>query len=171
MSIVTAANQKSAWRGYEYYCDNKVKSITKIDDTHYSGEVSGSENAPYSVTIDLKHPKRSKCTCPFANGYKVCKHMVALYFEAFPKEAEDYIRNIEIAKKEREEFYEELPDRVEEYVRNLSKSKLQDLALNLIYNLSDYELEEFAFNYLNDDFDDEYDDDFDEYDDEDEYFL
>ena len=72
---------------------------------------------------------------------------------------------------EGEEFYEELPDRIEEYVRNLSKSKLQDLALNLIYNLSDYELEEFAFNYLNDDFDDEYDDNFDDYDDEDEYFL
>ena len=105
MSIATAASQKSAWRGYEYYYDDKVKSITKIDDIHYSGEVysgevSGSENTPNSVTIDLEHPKRSKCTCPFANGYKVCKHMVALYFKAFPEEAEDYIRKI----KEEENF-------------------------------------------------------------------
>lgn len=105
MSIATAASQKSAWRGYEYYYDDKVKFITKIDDTHYSGEVysgevSGSENTPNSVTIDLEHPKRSKCTCPFANGYKVCKHMVALYFKAFPEETEDYIRKI----KEEENF-------------------------------------------------------------------
>lgn len=44
MSIETAANRKSASRGYQYYCDNKVKSVAKIDDTHYSGEVSGSGN-------------------------------------------------------------------------------------------------------------------------------
>ena len=160
MSIETAANRKSASRRYQYYCDNKVKSVAKIDDTHYSGEVSGSGNTPYSVTIDLEHPKRSKCTCPFANGHKVCKHMVALYFEVFPEEADKYIRKIEETENEREEFFEELPERIEEYVRNLSKSELQELALSLIYNLSDYELEEFAFDYLGEDFDD----DFDEYD-------
>ena len=114
MSIETAANRKSASRGYDYYCKNKVKSVTKINDTHYSGEVSGSEPTPYSVTIDLEHPKRSKCTCPFANGYKVCKHMVALYFEVFPKEADEYIRRIEEAENEREEFFEELPEELPE---------------------------------------------------------
>lgn len=160
MSIETAANRKSASRGYQYYRDNKVKSVAKIDDTHYSGEVSGSGNTPYSVTIDLEHPKRSKCTCPFANGHKVCKHMVALYFEVFPEEAYKYIRKIEEDENERVVFFEELPERIEEYVRNLSKSELQELALSLIYNLSDYELEEFAFDYLGEDFDD----DFDEYD-------
>lgn len=160
MSIETAANRKSASRGYDYYCKNKVKSVTKIDDTHYSGEVSGSGNTPYSVTIDLEHPKRSKCTCPFANGHKVCKHMVALYFEVFPEEADKYIRKIEEDENEREEFFEELPERIEEYVRNLSKSELQELALSLIYNLSDYELEEFALYYLDDDFDEhDYDED------------
>lgn len=161
MSIETAANRKSASRGYDYYCKNKVKSVAKIDDTHYSGEVSGSGNTPYSVTIDLEHPKRSKCTCPFANGHKVCKHMVALYFEVFPEEADKYIRKIEEAENEREEFFEELPERIEEYVRNLSKSELQELALSLIYNLSEYELEEFALYYLDDDFDEH---DYDEYD-------
>ncbi len=165
MSIETAANRKSAWRGYEYYSEDKVKFITKIDDTHYSGEVSGSGNTPYSVTIDLEHPKRSKCTCPFANGYKVCKHMVALYFKAFPEEASDYIRKAEEAESEREEFFEELPDRIEEYVRSLSKSELQELALSLIYNLSEYELEKFAFYHLDDAlYEDDYEDDFDEYD-------
>ena len=131
MSIETAANRKSASRGYDYYYDNKVKSVTKIDDTHYSGEVLGSEPTPYSVTIDLEHPKRSKCTCPFANGYKVCKHMVALYFKVFPEEAHEYIRRIKEAENEREEFFEELPERIEEYVRNLTKSELQELALSL----------------------------------------
>ena len=169
MSIETAASQKSAWRGYEYYREGKVESITKIDNTHYSGEVSGSDTTPYTVTIDLEHPKRSKCTCPFANGYKVCKHMVALYFKAFPKEAEDYIRRIEEAEKEREEYFEELPDRFEAYVRGLSKSELQDLAMSLISNLSEYELEDFALYYLDNDFEDDFneydcdeDDDYDE---------
>lgn len=171
MSIATAASQKSAWRGYEYYYYDKVKSITKIDDTHYSGEVSGSGNKLYSVTIDLEHPKRSKCTCPFANGYKVCKHMVALYFKAFPEEARDYIRKIQEAENEREEYFEELPDRIEEFVRNLSKSELQDLALSLIYDLSEYELEDFALYYLDNDLDeDDYEENFDEDDYDDDYF-
>ena len=169
MSIETAANRKSASRGYQYYCDNKVKSVAKIDDTHYSGEVSGSGNTPYSVTIDLEHPKRSKCTCPFANGHKVCKHMVALYFGVFPEEADKYIRKIEEDENEREEFFEELPERIEEYVRGLSKSKLQELALSLIYNLSEYELEEFALDYLHEDFEDDFGEyDYDEDDDYDE---
>ncbi|MDD5923272.1 MAG: SWIM zinc finger family protein [Clostridia bacterium] len=165
MSIETAANRKSASRGYQYYCDNKVKSVAKIDDTHYSGEVSGSGNTPYSVTINLEHPKRSKCTCPFANGHKVCKHMVSLYFEVLPKEAEEYIRRIEEAENEREEFFEELPYRIEAYVRGLSKSELQELALSLIGNLSEYELEEFALYHLDNDL--EYD--FDEYDCDEDY--
>lgn len=169
MSIETAANRKSASRGYQYYCDNKVKSVAKIDDTHYSGEVSGSGNTPYSVTIDLEHPKRSKCTCPFANGHKVCKHMVALYFGVFPEEADKYIRKIEETEREKEEFFEELPDRIEEYVRGLSKSELQELALSLICNLSEYELEEFALNYLHEDFEDDFSEyDYDEDDDYDE---
>lgn len=165
MSIETAANRKSASRGYQYYCDNKVKSVAKIDDTHYSGEVSGSGNTPYSVTINLEHPKRSKCTCPFANGHKVCKHMVALYFGVFPEEADKYIRKIEEDENEREEFFEELPERIEEYVRGLSKSELQELALSLIGNLSKYELEEFALYHLDNDL--EYD--FDEYDCDEDY--
>ena len=169
MSIETAANRKSASRGYQYYCDNKVKSVAKIDDTHYSGEVSGSGNTPYSVTIDLEHPKRSKCTCPFANGHKVCKHMVALYFGVFPEEADKYIGKIEEDENEREEFFEELPERIEEYVRGLSKSELQELALSLIYNLSEYELEEFALDYLHEDFEDDFGEyDYDEDDDYDE---
>lgn len=48
-------------------------------------------------------------------------------------------------------------------MRNLSKSELQELALSLIYNLSDYELDEFALYHLDDDlYVDDYEDDFDE---------
>lgn len=91
--------------------------------------------------------------------------MVALYFKAFPEEASDYIRKIEEAESEREEFFEELPDRIEAYVRGLSKFELQELALSLIYNLSEYELEEFALYHLDDDLED----DFDEYDCDEDY--
>ncbi|NMB97839.1 MAG: hypothetical protein GYA02_14710 [Clostridiaceae bacterium] len=38
--------------------------------------------------INIVHPRKSKCNCPHADGRRViCKHMIALYFTVFPKEA------------------------------------------------------------------------------------
>ena len=91
MSFIHLASMESAWRGYEYYKSGKVKNCEKITPDQYEGMVSGSRKKPYQVTIDLKHPRSSECNCPHANGRRVvCKHMVALYFTAFPKEAEAY---------------------------------------------------------------------------------
>lgn len=160
MSIQTAANRKSAWRGYEYYCDGKVRFVTKLDETHYSGAVSGSESEPYNVVIDLEHPKRSTCNCPFANGRKVCKHMVAVFFAAFPEEARRYKAEIDLTIEEEEQYREELPERIERYVNKLTKAELRNIVLELIYELPEYEFERFARDYIDAD---EY------YDDEDEY--
>ena len=148
MSILTAASSKSAWRGYEYYMEDKVQFVKKLDDTHFGGAVTGSEAEPYAVTIDIAHPKRSTCDCPFANGLKVCKHMVAIYFAASPEEAIKFKSAIDRALEEEEQYREELPGRIEKYINRLNKTQLKDLALNLIYKLPEYEFERFVREFI-----------------------
>ena len=148
MNILTTASSKSAWRGYEYFMEDKVQFVKKLDDTHFVGAVTGSEAEPYSVTIDIEHPKRSTCDCPFANGLKVCKHMVAVYFAAFPEEAIKFKAAIDRALEEEEQYREELPGRIEKYINRLNKTELKDLALNLIYELPEYEFEQFVREFI-----------------------
>ena len=148
MSILTAASSKSAWRGYEYFMEDKVQFVKKLDDIHFVGAVTGSEAEPYAITIDIVHPKRSTCDCPFANGLKVCKHMVAVYFTAFPEEAIKFKAAIDRALEEEEQYREELPGRMEKYINKLNKAQLKDLALNLIYELPEYEFERFIREFI-----------------------
>ena len=148
MSILIAASNQSAWRGYEYFMEDKVQFVKKLDDTHFVGAVTGGEVAPYAVTIDIENPKRSTCDCPFANGLKVCKHMVAVYFAAFPEEAIKFKSAIDRALEEEEQYREELPRRIEKYINKLNKTQLKDLALNLIYELPEYEFEQFVNEYI-----------------------
>ena len=148
MSILTAASSKSAWRGYEYFMEDKVQFVKKLDDTHFGGAVAGNEAESYAVTIDIEHPKRSTCDCPFANGLKVCKHMVAIYFAAFPEEAIKFKAAIDRALEEEEQYREELPGRIEKYINKLNKAQLKDLALNLIYELPEYEFEQFVREFI-----------------------
>ena len=148
MSILTAASSKSAWRGYEYFIEDKIQFVKKLDDTHFGGAVAGSETKSYAVTIDIEHPKRSTCDCPFANGLKVCKHMVAIYFAAFPEEAIKFKVAIERALEEEEQYREELPGRIEKFINRLNKTQLKDLALNLIYELPEYEFERFIREFI-----------------------
>lgn len=144
MSILTAASSKSVWRGYEYFVENKVQLVKKIDCAHICGAVVGSEPDPYIVTLDLEHPKRSNCSCPFANGHKVCKHMVAVYFAAFPEEAMKFKAAIDQEAEKVEKYREELPKRIENYVNQLNRSELRELALRLIYELPEWEFECFV---------------------------
>ena len=60
-------------------------------------------NVPYRTIIDVLHPRKSQCNCPFADGRRViCKHMVALLFTELPNEAEAYMLEIEESEKEEE---------------------------------------------------------------------
>ena len=59
MSILTAASSKSAWRGYEYFMEDKVQFVKKLDDTHFGGAVAGNEAESYAVTIDVTVPVAS----------------------------------------------------------------------------------------------------------------
>ena len=90
MSILTSASSSSVSRGYDYYKSNKVHNVNQLNDQEFEGYVDGSLKNPYYVKINIKHPRKSYCDCPHANGNIVCKHMTALYFDLFPDEVEDY---------------------------------------------------------------------------------
>ena len=85
MGLVEIASNNSVWRGMEYYEDKKVIAWEKTGEHTYDGSVSGNKGHTYKVHIDKEHPRKSTCTCPFADGRRVvCKHMIALYFTAEP---------------------------------------------------------------------------------------
>lgn len=91
MSILTSASRASVSRGYDYYNSDRVSEIIQINDDEYEAYVEGNRKTPYYVKINIKHPRKSYCDCPHANGNITCKHMVALYFSIFEDEAEDYL--------------------------------------------------------------------------------
>ena len=70
MGIIDIASSKSVWRGMDYYKQKKVLSCEENDDGTYEGDVAGSDNKKYHVHLDMIHPRKSKCNCPF----------IALYF-------------------------------------------------------------------------------------------
>lgn len=138
MSIRTLASGASAWRGYEYYTEKKVLSITQTGEDEYSGQVAGTAPSPYRVKINTAHVRQSKCNCPHADGRRViCKHMVALFFTAFPDEAEEYIEEVEEFELEEQERMENHYESLREYVKSLSKKELQDELFEALAELSD----------------------------------
>ena len=140
MSIRTLASGASVWRGYEYYEGKKVLSLSQTGEDEYTGQVAGSgpAPAPYQVKINTAHPRQSKCNCPHADGRRViCKHMVALFFAAFPEEAEDYIAEVEEYEREEEQRMEDHYEALRSYVKSLSKKELQDKLFEALAELSD----------------------------------
>lgn len=149
MGLIDVASSASAWRGYEYYKENKVLSIDKINESEYDGEVAGSSKEPYSVHIDILHPKRSTCTCPFAEGNKkVCKHKVALYFSVFPDEADRYSAAVEQAEKEAEEYEEQIYDLVEQKILKMKKSELQNALWQVLMDGPEWVFDRFVREYI-----------------------
>ena len=150
MSILSLASGASASRGYDYYEAHKVIEWTKTGDSVYTGRVAGSYGARYDVTIDVCHPrKNSKCTCPHASGtHRICKHMVALYFAAFPKDAETYYREAVLAAEEAEEEAEQLENAVIDHVNSMSKDELAVALLTLLFDGPEWQMDRFISEYL-----------------------
>ena len=81
-------------RGYEYYRRGLVKDV-KVTDTAVSAVVKGSED--YMVQIDRTDDDEFDpdmyCTCPYADGGNLCKHMAAVLFQVedllWPEESND----------------------------------------------------------------------------------
>lgn len=139
MSILTSASAVSVWRGYEYYTDRKVIRFVQSGPDEYVGEVSGSAAMPYHVKINTVHVRQSKCDCPHADGKRIiCKHMVALYFSAFPEEARRYIAEVESDEREEDEDREAYYEGAVEYVMSLTKKQLQEALLAAILDDEDY---------------------------------
>ncbi len=70
----------------------------------------------YDVFINLEHPRKSKCNCPHSDGKRIiCKHMIALYFSAYPNEAKKYYEDVIKHQEEEERRQEEL-----EYKKSLT---------------------------------------------------
>lgn len=133
MSILSIASNASAWRGYEYYEEKRVLSWKKMSEHEFEGAVAGSKKESYHVMIDIDHPKKSTCNCPHAEGKKiVCKHKIALFFTAFPYEAEKYIAEIEEYEREEEEREKERYNQIAKYVKTLSKEELRISLINAL---------------------------------------
>lgn len=108
MSILTSSSSSSVSRGYDYYKLGKVNNVSQLNNYEFEGYVDGSLKNPYYVKINIKHPRKSYCDCPHANGNIICKHMTALYFELFPDEVDDYESwlNSDYDEYEEDDYYE-----------------------------------------------------------------
>ena len=148
MSLLTTASGKSVYRGYEYFLENKVLSCNQIDDFEYEGAVKGTAQNPYSVHLNLKKPKTSTCDCPFANGLKICKHMVAVFFTAFPDEARKYKAELDDYYEEQEKYEEEFDDMLQNYIKKLSKAELQEALLQVLYDGPEWQFDKFINEYI-----------------------
>ena len=145
MGLLECASGASVWRGYDYYKENKVKNLVETAQGVFTADVEGSTYEPYIVEIDLSHPRKSKCNCPHADGKRIiCKHMVATYFTAFPKEASLFYKEYLETQEEAEQREEELYDRVCEYVWQMKKSDLQQALLELLFNGPEWQYDKFV---------------------------
>lgn len=142
MSLISLASVQSTWRGYEYCCDKKVESYEEVGINLYAGKVKGNGSL-YDVCIDLKHPKKSICNCPHAEGRIICKHMVALYFTLFPDQAEEYIREVEKSEEEREELNRAMDEMLVKHLKSLTKKQLKDNLYELINSLPEWMKEKY----------------------------
>ena len=134
MKLLNLASNNSFWRGVNYHHENRIVSWKNFDENTYQGKVKGSDNAVYDVTIDLAHPRKSVCNCPFAEGRRViCKHMVALNLGIFPEKEQQMLDYIEEQNQMYEQQYEEeMKEReaeIVEYVMRLSKAELRQMLI------------------------------------------
>lgn len=133
MSLLSSASRASRWRGYEYFQQKKVLELEQIGDMRFQSTVLGSYKFSYATIIDIKHPRRSTCDCPHAEGKRIiCKHMVATFFTAFPEEAEKYYAQVLACEEDDERYQEEQFDKLVNYVRGLSKKEAQDQLLEVL---------------------------------------
>ena len=108
LKLVYLASRVSFSRGMHYYQSKAVLSGENNGSGVYKGQISGSQDNIYDVVININHPRKSVCTCPFAAGRQViCKHMVALYFFHFPEQAEAVLAEWEEEEREKEKRYQE----------------------------------------------------------------
>ena len=151
MSVISLASGQSAYRGYEYFKAKKVIHLEEAGDGTLVGRVFGSGEKCYDVTVDIAHPRKSHCNCPHADGKRiVCKHMVAVYFTAFPDEARKYITDLESYWEEEETCQQEMAEQLLRYVNKMKKSELQQALLQLLFDGPEWQYNRFIEENLGD---------------------
>lgn len=138
MGMREICSYNSYWKGLNYFENNKVKSINKINESEYDAEVEGTEL--YHVHLNINHPRKFTCTCPHAAGkLTICKHKVAVYFSIFPDEAQEAID-------ERNRYYEDLEERKKEYDKQVEK--ITKMYKEFVDDLSEEEVRKRLVNYM-----------------------
>lgn len=133
MGILECASRASVWKGFDCYAQEKVLRLDEIGEDLFRAEVSGSGDSPYQVELNIRHPRKSKCTCPRANGKRVvCKHIVATYFVVCPEEADRLIAETVAAKGGEMQRQEEQYRKVCQYIRGMDQNALQEALLALL---------------------------------------
>ena len=123
MGIISLASGSSCWKGLDYYENKKIIELNKISENEYLSVVKGTDN--YNIYLDTKHPRKSTCNCPLANGKRIiCKHIVATFFAAFPNEAKEFEEEQKKLQEEYEKAQEEEYDKVIRYLNKMSKQEL-----------------------------------------------
>ena len=133
MGLINIASSNSILRGLEYYKDKKVTEYIKINNYEYEGKVIGNNNKKYNTTINIEHPRKSTCNCLHAKDKRViCKHMIALYFTVLPKEANLFLKEVDKAEQQYNEYKEITYKKLLKYINKLSKEELQEAILELL---------------------------------------
>ena len=130
MGLIEVASAESVWRGMDYYEEKKALGWEETGYEQYDGTVKG--QSVYQVHLDIEHPRRSTCSCPFAQGRRVvCKHMIAMYFTIRPQAAIDFLKQVDEWEKEEEEARKK-KEKEEEEAR-IAKEKRENNLLNKIW--------------------------------------
>lgn len=158
MSVLSAASQQSAYRGYSYWKEDRIHELEISADGTLTAKVSGSENNMYDVTVNTAHPRKSSCTCPHAAGrHIVCKHMVAVFITAFPSGGLEYQAMLERGWEDDEDEYDyydecyideeslpELEASVTRSILKMKKTELQALLMQLLFEGPEWQLRRFV---------------------------
>lgn len=107
MKLTELAAYRVVERGLDYYLNDAVSDVMQTGTSEFEGKVIGSGEEPYIVRVNLEKPRSSSCTCPYATGTNVCKHMIALYYAINPIEADEFVEN--------RRLYEEYDDEDDNY--------------------------------------------------------
>lgn len=144
MGLIECTSGASLWRSYDYYKENKVKNLFETSPGLFTADVEGTAYEPYVVEIYIAHPRKSKCNCPHADGKRIiCKHMVAVYFTAFPKEAQRIYDEAIAYQEEEEKREEELTNKICQYVWKMKKSEAQQALLELLFDGPEWQFDKF----------------------------
>lgn len=124
-------------------------SFQKISDGVYNGIVEGSNGKLYEVYIDANHPRKSHCNCPHANGKRiVCKHQVALFFNAFPEKAQEYKNELDSYYDYMEKQKEDEEEALIKFIHKCKKSELEDILYSLLMDSPEWLYDRFIREYL-----------------------